>query len=183
MQYEFDFNKAKEIKLFDKYVQLQVDSINAIICNCNRSSLTKEQICYVFATAYHEAYNPSIPNSRITPIKEFGGESYLKSKRYYPYFGRGFVQLTWLENYRKQGLRIGADLVNNPDKVLDVEISADILAWGMKHGDFTGKKLSDYINAEKKDYINARRIINGTDKKELIASYAVKFEQVIYNKG
>ena len=35
------------------------------------------------------------------PITEYGSESYLKGKEYYPYIGRGFVQLTWENNYRK----------------------------------------------------------------------------------
>jgi len=38
---------------------------------------------------------------------------------------------------------------------------------------FTGKKLSDC------DYKNARRIINGTDKWELIKGHAVKLEQIL----
>lgn len=177
---EFNFNGAKkEVGLFTKFTQLQVDCINAILCQCCNNSLTREQTAYVFATAYHEAYNPSVPNSRITPIKEFGGESYLKSKKYYPYFGRGFVQLTWKENYRKQGLRIGKDLVAYPDLVLDMNVASDILVWGMKHGEFTGRKLSDYIDSGKKDYVQARRIINGMDKANQIAGYARRFEAII----
>lgn len=177
--FKFDFEGARISGMFKSYSQKQVDSINAIICQCNNNDLTKEQIYYVFATAYHEAYNPSVQNSRITPITEFGSQSYLKGKKYYPYHGRGFVQLTWKDNYDKQGKRLGLDLVSNPELVLDVNISADILVHGMKYGEFTGKKLSDYINSSKNDYVGARRIINGTDKKELIAGYAIKFESFI----
>lgn len=179
IQYKFDFEGAKQNKMFSSYSQRQVDSINAIMCQCSNNGLTVPQIAYVLATAYHEAYNPAIANSRITPITEFGSNAYLKGKKYYPYHGRGFVQLTWKENYDKQGKRLGIDLVNNPDLALDLNYASDILVWGMKHGEFTGKRLSDYINNEKKDYINARRIINGVDKKELIASYAEKFEKLI----
>jgi hypothetical protein len=45
----------------------------------------------------------------------------------------------------------------------------------MAHGIYTGKKLSDYINADKCDFLNARRIVNGTDKAELIMGYAQRF--------
>ncbi len=48
-----------------------------------------------------------------------------------------------------------------------------------KFGDFTGKALEEYFNASKTDWINARRIINGKDKAELIASYAEKFYTAI----
>lgn len=37
------------------------------------------------------------------------------------------------------------------------------------------KKLSTYINNNGMDYESARRVINGSDQKVLIASYAKKF--------
>jgi hypothetical protein len=48
--------------------------------------------------------------------------------RYYPYYGRGFVQLTWESNYRRVGDVLGVDLVGNPDLALDPRIAADALA-------------------------------------------------------
>lgn len=178
--FKFDFDAGKDHKLFTSYSQEQVDNINAIVCKCNEYSiLLPEQIAYVLATAYHEGYNPRVPNSRITPIKEFGGNAYLKSKKYYPYFGRGFVQLTWFVNYEKEAKRLKIDCVNDPDLVLDRDIAADIIAHGMKVGVFTGKKLVDYISASKKDYKGARRIINGTDRAQDIADLAVKFAKCI----
>ncbi len=178
-QLNFDFAKGKEVGLFVVYSQRQVDNINLIIEKCNKYELTAVQTAYVLATAYHEGYNPSVANSRITSIREFGGAKYLQSKKYYPYYGRGFVQLTWYDNYKKESDRLGVDFVHNPDYVLEEEHAADILVHGMTHGRFTGKRLDQYINDKKKDYIGARRIINGTDKKELIAGYAMKFEKCI----
>jgi hypothetical protein len=35
--------------------------------------------------------------------------------------------------------------------------------------------LENYFNDKKEDWVNARRIINGTDKAELIAGYGKKF--------
>jgi hypothetical protein len=47
----------------------------------------------------------------------------------------------------------------------------------MKNGVFTSKKLDHYINSQKVDFLNARRVINGTDKMNLIASYAKQWQK------
>lgn len=44
--------------------------------------------------------------------------------RYYPYYGRGFVQLTWQSNYEAFGNRIGVDVVDSPDMVMEPKIAA-----------------------------------------------------------
>ena len=59
------------------------------------------------------------------------------------------------------------------------EYAINIMLEGMKQGWFTGRKLSDYIYQSKKDYVSARRIINGTDKANLIAGYADTFEKAL----
>lgn len=162
--------------LFKSLTQTQVDSIDAILNECEKQGVTDvRQIGYILATPYHECYNPKHPETRLTPIKEFGGEKYLKSKKYYPYFARGFSGLTWDYNFKKEGKRLNIDLLNNPDLILDIPIAANSHVYCMVHGSYTGKKLSDYINDKKCDLVNSRRIINGTDKAELIASYAEKF--------
>jgi hypothetical protein len=53
------------------------------------------------------------------------------------------------------------------------------MSYGMRNGSFTGKKLSDYISGTTADYVNARRIINGTDRAELIAGYATRLEPML----
>jgi len=170
------FEKLKSNKLFLEFSQLQVDSINAILDECEKLGVTdNRQIAYIFATAYHECYQPSKPWTRLTPMPEFGGQTYLASKDYFPFYGRGFSQLTWKENYKKEAKRLGIDLLNKPELMLSIDIAANSHVYCMKHGSYTGKKLSDYINAEKCDFINARRIINGTDKAELISGYAARF--------
>lgn len=55
----------------------------------------------------------------------------------------------------------------------------NIMLLGMTEGLFTGKKLIDYINDSSADYINARRVINGTDRAQLIAGYAQDFENLL----
>ena len=170
------FEKMKSNRLFTEFSQLQVDTIDAILDECEKLGVTDiRQMAYIFATAYHECYKPSKPDTRMTPMPEFGGEAYLKSKPYYPYYGRGLSQLTWKYNYAKEATRLNIDLLNTPELMLVIDTAANSHVYCMKHGRYTGKKLSDYINDKKCDFVNARRIINGTDKAIQIAGYAEKF--------
>jgi len=88
------------------------------------------------------------------------------------YCGRGFVQLTWKCNYEKAGKVLGVDLVGNPDLALELPIATRLLFEGMQRGWFTGRKLADHFSPDREDWVGARRIINGTDKANLVASYA-----------
>jgi len=128
--------------------------------------LPKKYRAYILATAYHETAHT------MKPVREYGGETYLKKKKYYPYVGMGYVQLTWLYNYEKATKKLGVDFVSRPSLLLLPEHAVRILVLGMTEGWFTGKKLSDYT-----DYKSMRRIVNGTDKADLIASYAVEYEK------
>jgi hypothetical protein len=91
------------------------------------------------------------------------------------YYGRGYVQLTWIKNYEKMGALLKADLVGNPELALDPKIAAQVMFEGMIRGSFTGKRLADFFNDAKTDWPNARKIINGLDRAEMIASYARQF--------
>lgn len=144
-------------------------------------------MAYMLATVRHECAD------RWRPIEEFGkgarhtygvpvrvsdadGTSYTNT-----YYGRGYVQLTWKYNYDKVGraLGMGNALVLHPEQALQPATAYDILSLGMRTGLFTGKKLADYISPTKCDYVNARRIINGLDRAELLAGYAVEFEKYL----
>lgn len=170
------YQKIRDNGLFTTLTQRQVDSLDNILFECEKQGIEDmRQVAYILATAYHECYNPKKPETRLTPITEFGGQDYLKSKKYYPYYGRGFSQLTWDYNYKKEGTRLGINLTDNPDLMLDIPTAANSHVYCMAHGTYTGKKLSDYINEQKCDFLNARRIVNGKDKADLIMSYAQKF--------
>ena len=147
---------------------------DSIVKACKEHGLSKEQCAYVLATTYHETAKT------MEPVKEayWLGEGWRKENlRYYPWYGRGYVQITWKRNYVKAGEELGLDLTSDPDTVMKPEISTEILVRGMKGGWFTGKKLDDYINDNKKDYVNSRRIVNGTDKANDIALYAEMYEK------
>jgi len=141
-----------------------------IIKECEKQGLLRNQAAYVLATAWHETAHT------MKPVREYGGEKYLKSKKYYPYVGMGYVQLTWKRNYELASTKFGVDFVANPKWLLEPKYAAPILVTGSKEGWFTGKKLSDYITLQKSDFVNARRIINGTDKASLIAGFAEQYD-------
>ena len=101
---------------------------------------------------------------------EIGGSN----TRYAPYYGRGLIQITWENNYRRFGNFFGVDFVSNPELVKDYKYSIPIAVGGMTgvggSPTFTGKKLSDYGSGDRFDFVNARRTVNGTDKAQLVAS-------------
>ena len=145
-----------------------------IITACKDEGLTLEQCAYVLATAYHET------NGTFKPVREayWLDETWRKNNlRYYPWYGRGFVQITWKSNYVNAGEKLGLDLITDPDVVMQEDIAIKILVQGMKGGWFTGKKLNTFVNEDSKDYKSARRVVNGTDKDELIAGYARRYEE------
>ena len=130
-------------------------------------------LAYILATVYHECA------TTMWPITEYGSQSYLQGKPYWPYIGRGFVMITWEDNYRNASQQLSLtgtrDLVEHPELALDSLISARILFRGMAEGWFTGKKLGQYFNATKDDPVNARQIVNGNDDDKLIAGYHETF--------
>lgn len=175
-------------KFFDGYrssldadKKLTQDEVNHIstfldMVDSQFSKLSIPQWSYVFATVFHET------NATFMPVKEayWLSEEWRKNNlRYFPFYGRGFVQITWKENYDKFSKILNQDLVNNPDKAMLPLNAFNILVYGFINGSFTAKKISDYINTQTKDYKGARRCINGTDKAQLIAGYATLFEKIL----
>lgn len=162
-------------KLFGPLRQSQIEGLNFLLhkLDSSRKFDLANEYAYILATIKHECAD------KYKPIKEYGGKRYLKNKPYYPYYGRGYVQLTWDFNYGKFGKILKLELLENPDHALEQETSWKILEIGMSKGIYTGKKLGDYVNETKTDYRNARRVINGLDQANLIASYARKFEDCI----
>jgi len=155
-------------------------TIEAIKQECiNQEIGLPTQIAYVLATADHETNHTLKPVTEAYWLKE--PDAYLKEHHanYYPYYGRGFVQLTWDKNYRKYGDLLGVDLLKFPEMALDPDIALFVLVHGFKTGAFTGKKITDYINKDKADYINARRCINGMDKAYTIRELAKSYERML----
>lgn len=153
----------------------QVDGINLIVSKANDYNWTYPQCAYGLATAWHETA------TQMQPITEMGSQSYLQSKPYYPFIGRGLIQITWRANYQKFGKLLGIDLVNNPNMALDENVSLDVMFKGMSNGLFTGIGYNNLTigRYDRQSYIKARRIINGTDQAQSIADIAMMFESAL----
>jgi predicted chitinase len=147
-------------------------TVAAIEAECIRQGIgLKAQIAYVLATTEWETANTFKPVREAYWMPEWWRK---KKFRYYPYYGRGYVQLTWDFNYRRYGQILGIPLLKEPDRAMDPAIACFILVHGFKHGIFTGKAITDYIRQGKTDFVGARRCINGTDKAGKIAGIAVR---------
>jgi putative chitinase len=165
----------------------QVTGIESILKYCAGASINDHRfLAYILATIYHEC------SKTMQPIEESGKGAnhdygkqlkmgngpgkripYATPKQLY--YGRGYSQLTWYEHYEAQGKRLGLDLLNHPEFVLQADVAANIIIHGMIHGDFTGHHLAEYFTATAIDFVNARKIINGLDHADLIAGYARTF--------
>jgi len=165
--------------------QQQVDGIEALLAATEGLPITFR--AYLMATAAHET------DQTMQPITEYGGRKYFEKYDTgklakalgntpaadgdgYTYRGRGYVQLTGRANYAKAGDALGLDMLRKPDLALQPSVAALILVRGCCDGWFTGKKLADYLPG---DYRGARRVVNGTDKADLIAGYAREFEAAL----
>lgn len=181
------FDEIRHSLFSDRITQSQVEGINFKLTAWERSGLTDIRwLAYMLATSYHETAQT------MQPIEEYGkgrGKPYGQKLRHdrkpytFPdklYYGRGDVQLTWYENYEAMGKLLGIPLLEQPELALKPDVSAKIMIEGMtrgksNRGDFTGVSLENYFSATKDDPVHARRIINGLDKANLIATYHNKF--------
>lgn len=175
-----------------RFTQAQVDGINDFLDAWEEVGTNDPRhLAYAFATNYHETGGKMQPVREGFKATDKAARAYVqrqyghKGRNWYcwpagphghVYYGRGDVQLTWLDNYRIMSDIFGVDFVKNPDRVLQGKWSKRILIEGMirgvsAKGDFTGKSLEDYFNETTDDPINARRIVNGTDRSKLIAGY------------
>jgi putative chitinase len=185
IQRKFFFDVARA-KLFDgALTQSQVEGMTAILNYAEKSNIDDRHVAYILATTFHET------GREMIPISEWGkgaGHSYgtPDPATGQTYYGRGFVQITWKENYQKQDdkLKLGGKLVKNADLALDMDIALKILFGGMEDGDFTGKCLDDYITCEDHetdttDFYSSRKIVNALDQASTIADYANRFVATI----
>lgn len=157
-------------------------------------------VAYALATTWHET------DATMQPILERGGPAYFfrmydkGGKRPHVakvlgntmpgdgalFAGRGYVQLTGRTNYERASKATGYPLVGNPDLAMRPDIAAEILRAGMLEGWFTGRKFSSALPdaiATRAQFSNARRIINGMDRADKIADYALTFQAALIAGG
>jgi putative chitinase len=126
-------------------------------------------LAYMLATTYHET------SQEMWPIEEYGkgaGMSYGKPdpETGQTYYGRGYVQLTWRDNYQRATTELELtgldDLVWHAANALDPVIAAKVMYRGMYRGWFRSdskgpQTLPRYFSATIDDAYTAREIING----------------------
>lgn len=168
---------------------LKVDGINAVMTACEGAPLA--HAAYMLATAWHETAGT------MQPVREayWMSEAWRKRNlRYFPHYGRGYVQLTWPENYAKADAALDLDgaLIADLDLAMRPDIAAQIMRRGMDEGWFAGDRKGRHTLrrhlpfagvATRAQYVAARRIINGTDKADLVEDYAQWFERALLEGG
>ncbi|PWL18811.1 chitinase [Falsochrobactrum shanghaiense] len=116
------------------------------------------------------AAQPYVRNPQALANKVYGGRmGNIGANDGWRFRGRGLVQITGRDNYKKYGLG------DAPEKALEDSTAVRILFDGMINGKFTGKRLADYFGAGNSDPVGARAIVNGSDKASLIAGYYRNF--------
>lgn len=167
------FDAVRKPLFGDRLSLTQVSGMEAILAAAPPDFHIKH-LAYALATTKHETAHTMQPIEEYASGAAYEGRASLGNtqpgdgKRFK---GRGYVQLTGRANYAKAKAKFGVDVVTHPEKVMEPSLAAKIMFDGMSQGWFTGKKLSDYFTTTRSDPVNARRIINGTDKADLIAGY------------
>jgi hypothetical protein len=183
------FNVVKPL-FGGRFTQRQVDGLNAILDDWEARAPNGDErwLAYMLATAFHETARTMQPVREAFWLSE---EWRRRNLRYYPYYGRGYVQLTWRDNYDRAGAYLGVNLVANPDLALRADYAAAIMFVGMTEGWFRADRrgrrqtLARYFGGSVDDPVGAREIINGPERKivngrtvlvaEIIAGYHATF--------
>jgi putative chitinase len=171
--------------------QRQVDGINSILDAWGKAVPNPDPrfVAYALATAHRETAGT------MQPVREsfWSTEDWRKEhlRRYYPYYGRGFIQLTWKNNYEKANAKLHTlgilmpeeNMLSNLDLALRPDVASAVMVFGMTEGWFTGFKLSEFFHGDCCDWIHARRIINGNDHDREIAGDALHFYAALQAQG
>lgn len=178
MQRRIFYGHIRKNLFSGRLMQAQVDGLEILLNEWEHRELVDTRwLAYILATTFHETAHT------MQPIAEYGygrGRSYGKPdpQTGQTYYGRGYVQLTWADNYKRFGERLDIDLLNEPDRAMEPQIATRIIFEGMIFGMFTGRKLRRYFK-EESDWYNARTIINRLDRAEKIGRYARAFWHAI----
>src|SRR5262245_18717590 len=164
------FDNVRSSLFSGSMTQSQVDGMEAILTGWEEARPTDDLrwLAYFLATAYHET------SKAMQPVEEYGKGGDADYAQPDPdtgecYYGRGFVQLTWKENYQRADDELGCNSVHQPEQQLEAKISGATGYLGMDEGwfrsDSQGRQtLGRYFSNTHDDPYGAREIING-DKK------------------
>lgn len=159
---------------------------------------------YAAATIWKETGYTMQPVEEAFYLSPAAREKYLRGQPYWPHFGRGDTQFTWLSNYQWMTSlftpasayvngRVPDDyptnFVANPDGLLNPEVSLVGTLVGMYIGAFRrNHPLKRYINENGVDMYGARNVINGVvtavarEIEDKAWQYTKEFERMNYAK-
>lgn len=132
------------------------------------------------------------PAGRVGPRPKHGAPSNLTASESYRsavgqelrYYGRGFMQLTWWDNYALAGASIGRrlDLLFDPELANDAGVSYRIMSTAMRTGSSfaNGRTFAQFFYGEMTDYVSARSMVNGNSGQVEVAEIARRFERVLF---
>lgn len=125
--------------------------------------------------------------STYSPVREafWLSEAWRRANlRYWPHYGRGFIQLTWDSNYRVYGPKVATlwgagghepdfDLIGDPDRALNPDLAAAVAAlYYRDHGGDGQARIPKAARAG--DWREVRRLVQGgsagLDRLETIAA-------------
>lgn len=191
----FFFSHIRNVLFDGSLKQSQVGGLTAVLDKWEAESPAADDrwLAYMLGTAHHET------GRTFQPVRETFASSddaaigildkafkagklpWVKSMYWRrdpdgkSWLGRGLVQITHKDNYAKLSNMVGTDLVADPSAAMRMPVALAIMFEGMKRGAFTAKKLADFFGPAKEDWRNARRIINGVERADLVASYAKQY--------
>lgn len=187
------FDSVRESGVFGNTLKSdQVKGLETVLGAAKAAGWPLAFTAYALATAGHETAHTMQPVREAFWLSESWRRTHL---RYYPFYGRGYVQLTWKANYEKadRELALGGRLNGNLDLAMDPDIAATIMVKGMQEGWFARDKTGEPHTlarhlpangaASVAQFTAARRIINGTDKAGQIAGEAVTFQAALQAGG
>ncbi|CAD7027385.1 chitinase [Pseudorhizobium endolithicum] len=197
------FARVRQKPFRGKLTHKQVEGLSAILdgwcahTGDDGAGTGRRELAYVLAAAFHETaatmqpvretlartdaeairrLNAAFAAGRLGTVKtpywrrDGEGKSWL---------GRGLVQLTHRRNYEAMSEVTGIDLVADPGRAMEMDVSVAILIEGMRRGSFTGHRLDDYFGPGREDWVGARKIINGRDRADLVAGHAREFARAL----
>lgn len=178
-----------------KLGQSQVEGMEGILdAFVTHGDGREKTLAYALATAYHETGAKMVPVREGFASTDASARKIVAKRAYgkptgkygHVYYGRGHVQLTWIDNYERSSNDAKYDLVAYPDMMLDPVISARVLIKGLLDGRWNGQKkgIAVYLPTNGPDDLKgARRTVNVTDKWELIGGYYKAFLAAIREAG
>ncbi len=140
LEYEKNKVKADPQAVREMIALLKSETGRTLVAQARASGMKGRELSQFIAQCAHETLN-------FEHLEELGGQTYFK--RYdikhnprkakqlgnvrpgdgYKYRGRGFIQLTGRENYRKAGKALGLPLEEQPDLVSRPDVAAKTALW------------------------------------------------------